>query len=84
MIIDENTYTACSACHEVRPGKLPVVVRRQRRQQEAGRLNCIRHLLDQAPYRDMKPVEIEVPPRQCDTGYKRPKMSSQNVVPEVY
>jgi hypothetical protein len=32
----------------------------------------------------MKPVEIEVPPRQCDTGYKRPKMSSQNVVPEVY
>ena len=49
-----------------------------------ARLNCIRHLLDQVPYRDMKPVEIEVPPRQSDTDYKRPKMSSQRFVPEVY
>jgi polyphosphate kinase 2 len=49
-----------------------------------ARLNCIRHLLDQVPYQDMKPVAIEVPPRQSDTGYKRPKMSSQNFVPEVY
>ena len=32
----------------------------------------------------MKPVEIEVPPRQSDTDYKRPKMSSQRFVPEVY
>src|SRR5580704_13227798 len=49
-----------------------------------ARLNCIRHLLDQVPYRDMTPVEIEVPPRQSDTDYKRPKMSSQRFVPEVY
>jgi polyphosphate kinase len=49
-----------------------------------ARLNCIRHLLDQIPYRDMKPVEIEVPPRQADTDYKRPKMSSQRFVPDVY
>ena len=49
-----------------------------------ARLNCIRHLLDQIPYQDMKPVEIEVPPRQSDTGYKRPQMSSQRFVPEVY
>ena len=49
-----------------------------------ARLNCIRHLLDQVPYRDMKPVEIEVPPRQSDTDYKRPKMSSQRFVPEIY
>jgi polyphosphate kinase 2 len=49
-----------------------------------ARLNCIRHLLDQIPYRDMKPVEIEVPPRQADTDYKRPKMSSQRFVAEVY
>ncbi len=49
-----------------------------------ARLNCIRHLLDQMPYRDMKPVEIEVPPRQADTDYKRPKMSSQRFVSEVY
>ena len=49
-----------------------------------ARLNCIRHLLDQIPYRDMKPVEIEVPARQGDTDYKRPKMSSQRFVDEVY
>jgi hypothetical protein len=49
-----------------------------------ARLNCIRHLLDQIPYRDMQPVEIEVPPRQADTGYKRPKMSSQRFVAEIY
>jgi polyphosphate kinase 2 len=44
-----------------------------------ARLNCTRHLLDQIPYRDMKPVEIEVPPRQSDTDYKRPKMSSPEI-----
>jgi polyphosphate kinase 2 len=49
-----------------------------------ARLNCIRHLLDQIPYRDMRPVEIEVPPRQDDADYKRPKMSTQRFVPEVY
>ena len=49
-----------------------------------ARLNCIRHLLDQVPYRDMKPVEIEVPPRQADTDYKRPEMSSQRFVPDIY
>jgi polyphosphate kinase 2 len=49
-----------------------------------ARLNCIRHLLDQVQYHDMKPVEIDIPPRQDDTGYKRPKMSSQRFVREVY
>jgi polyphosphate kinase 2 len=49
-----------------------------------ARLNCIRHLLDQIPYQDMRPVEIEVPPRQSDTDYKRPKMSSQRFVPDIY
>jgi len=49
-----------------------------------ARLNCIAHLLSQIPYRDAKPVEIEVPPRQSDTGYKRPKMSSQRFVPQIY
>jgi polyphosphate kinase len=49
-----------------------------------ARLNCIAHLLSQIPYRDLKPVEIEVPPRQGDTGYKRPKKSSQRFVPETY
>ena len=49
-----------------------------------ARLNCIRHLLDQIPYHDMKPVEIEIPPRQSDDGYKRPKQSTQRFVREVY
>ena len=49
-----------------------------------ARLNCIAHLLRQVPYENMTPVEIEVPPRQGNIGYKRPKMSSQRFVPEVY
>jgi polyphosphate kinase len=49
-----------------------------------ARLNCIAHLLTQIPYRDMRPVEIEVPPRQPDTGYKRPKKSTQRFVKEIY
>ena len=49
-----------------------------------ARLNCIAHLLAQIPYHDMRPVEIEVPPRQEDTGYKRPKKSSQRFVKEIY
>ena len=46
-----------------------------------ARLNCIRHLLDQIPYQEMRPVQIELPPRQPDTGYKRPKKSTQRFVP---
>jgi polyphosphate kinase len=49
-----------------------------------ARLNCIAHLLKQIPYHDMRPVEIEVPPRQPDTGYKRPRKSTQRFVKEVY
>jgi polyphosphate kinase len=49
-----------------------------------ARLNCIAHLLRQIPYENMTPVEIEVPPRQGDIGYKRPKMSSQRFVESVY
>jgi len=49
-----------------------------------ARLNCIAHLLRQIPYHDMTPVEIEVPPRQDDIGYKRPKKSNQRFVPDVY
>jgi hypothetical protein len=32
----------------------------------------------------MKPVEIEIPPRQADDGYKRPKQSTQRFVRELY
>ena len=49
-----------------------------------ARLNCMAHFLRQIPYENLTPVEIEVPPRQGDIGYKRPKLSSQRFVPEVY
>jgi len=49
-----------------------------------ARLNCIAHLLQQIEYTDLTPVEIELPPRQSDLGYKRPKMSKQHFVPKVY
>lgn len=49
-----------------------------------ARLNCIAHLLQQVPYSDLTPVELELPPRQSDTGYKRPRMSTQRFVPKVY
>jgi polyphosphate kinase 2 len=49
-----------------------------------ARLNCIAHLLHQVPYENMTPVEIEVPPRQADIGYKRPRKSSQRFVDGIY
>jgi polyphosphate kinase 2 len=49
-----------------------------------ARLNCIAHLLKQIPYKDLTTVEMELPPRQRDTGYQRPKKSSQRWVREKY
>ena len=49
-----------------------------------ARLNCIAHLLRQIPYKDLTPVQMELPPRQPDTSYRRPKKSAQNWVKEWY
>jgi polyphosphate kinase 2 (PPK2 family) len=49
-----------------------------------ARLNCIAHLLQQIPYTDLTPIEIELPPRQLDTGYKRTKKSTLHFVPKIY
>ena len=38
---------------------------------------CIWHLLDQIPYQEPRPVQIELPPRQPDTDYKRPEKSTK-------
>lgn len=51
---------------------------------KSARLNCIAHLLRQIKYQDLRPVEIDLPPRQPDTGYRRPKKSSQNWVKRIY
>jgi hypothetical protein len=50
-----------------------------------ARLNCIAHLLRQIPYKDLQPVILDLPNRQPDLGYKRPKKSQQRWVrlPEV-
>jgi polyphosphate kinase len=48
-----------------------------------ARLNCIAHLLRQVPYHHMTPLAFGLPKRQA-TKYKRPKMSTQRFVPEVY
>jgi len=42
-----------------------------------ARLNCIHHLLQQIPYKDLRPIEMKLPPRQPDDGYQRPKKSAQ-------
>ncbi len=49
-----------------------------------ARLNCIAHLLSQVPYHDMVPVEIDLPPRQGDHGYRRPSFRKQKFVPAIY
>ena len=49
-----------------------------------ARLNCIAHLLCQIPYKDLKPVQIDLPPRQPNNGYRRPKKSAQRWIPEIY
>jgi len=49
-----------------------------------ARLNCIHHLLSLFPYEDLTPDPIELPPRQQDTGYKRPPIDSQKWVPAIY
>ena len=49
-----------------------------------ARLNCIAHLLRQVSYKDLRPVQLDLPPRQPDDGYVRPKKSKQRWVPEKY
>jgi polyphosphate kinase 2 (PPK2 family) len=49
-----------------------------------ARLNCIAHLLSQVPYKNLEPIEVELPPRETDVDYKRPKKSDQHWVPQLY
>ncbi len=49
-----------------------------------ARLNCIHHLLSMVPYSEPAPPEIQLPPRQDDSGYVRPPVEDQTFVPEVY
>jgi polyphosphate kinase 2 len=47
-----------------------------------ARLNCIRHLLGQIPYKDLTPKPVKLPPRASHNGYVRPPLSEQTFVPD--
>jgi len=49
-----------------------------------ARLNCISHILEQIPYKDILPEPIELPPREYQTGYIRPPFDEQTFVPDRY
>jgi len=49
-----------------------------------ARLNCIAHLLDQIPYKDVPWDEIELPEKQSGVGYVRPPITDQTFVEERY
>lgn len=49
-----------------------------------ARLNFISHLLTMIPYDDKVPEKIELKPRPVATGYVRPPMNEQTIVPNLY
>lgn len=49
-----------------------------------ARLNCINHFLNQIPYKDVTPENIEFNDRPQHPEYIRPPFSSQNIIPEPY
>lgn len=49
-----------------------------------ARLNCIKHLLDSIPYKDLTPKPIKLKPRNTSAGYVRPPLSDQSFIPEHY
>ena len=52
---------------------------------EHAHLNCMAHMLSLIPYKDLTPGLEELPPReQEETGYVRPPLSEQNIVPKIY
>lgn len=49
-----------------------------------ARLNCIRHLLELIPYKDLTPEPIKLPKRSEAGAYVRPPLSDQTFVPGYY
>ena len=49
-----------------------------------GRLNCIDHLLQQFPYREVNKVPIVLPEREHHEHYSRQAVSPEMLVPEIY
>ena len=51
---------------------------------QRARLNCISHILDIIPYKDLKPDVLKIPPLKEGKGYKRMAMHQQTFVPKKY
>jgi polyphosphate kinase 2 (PPK2 family) len=49
-----------------------------------ARLNCMRHILNMIPYKDVTPPPMELPPRHIDEEYQRPPKSEYNHIPDYY
>ena len=49
-----------------------------------ARLNCISHILDMIPYKDLKPKVPAIPPLKEGKKYKRMPMNQQSFVPKRY
>ncbi len=49
-----------------------------------ARLNCIAHILDMIPYKDIKPTIPKIPPLKEGKGYKRAPMHQQTFIPKKY
>ena len=49
-----------------------------------ARLNCIQHLLNLIPYKNVPRAKVELPKRIKKTGYVRPPMQIQTFVPDYY
>lgn len=49
-----------------------------------ARVNCISHMLSLIPYEDLTPEPVELPPRKRDETYRRPPISSQRQVPDLF
>ena len=49
-----------------------------------ARLNCLSHILQAIPYKDVMPKPKPLRPRKEQPDYKRPDINDQNFVPEKY
>jgi polyphosphate kinase len=49
-----------------------------------ARLNCIHHLLQQVPYREVVHSEVVLPKRERHEGYRRSPTPANLMVPEIY
>ena len=49
-----------------------------------ARLNCIRHLLTQVPYKEIQRQPIKLPPRVHNAEYQRRPVPSELYIPEEY